>query len=56
MGLVDMGLNIISVRDSWKQHHHSLEAGERCKNGHGSVTPWLWPWLLVKTGDFYRDL
>lgn len=29
MGLVDMGLNIISVRNSWKQHHHSLEAGER---------------------------
>ena len=40
MGLVDMGVNIISVRDSGKQHHHSLEAGERpgtalLKNGHG---------------------
>ena len=29
MGVLDMGVNVMSVRDSWKQHHHSLEAGER---------------------------
>lgn len=29
MGVLDMGVNLMSVRDSWKQHHHALEAGER---------------------------